>query len=344
MTNLIEDTKIIPRGQEGLQALSSSGGLVGDSGSLRGNTKLAGQGLGPLSLPGALGQWPGERSGNGLDAPGVAGGSLGLVGQGITQQESRSIPTCTNAGWLRGGCQHGTVRWVRLRCKRRDCRICGEERRRMIAWRISRGIDILGGSDGGAWFVGTFAWHIPKDAAVKVQGKFIRWLRHELGYKVEYAATWELQPSGRLHLNLVLAPWRYVPKEVLDAAWQRFGGGPRTWIERVGAGIGVEAAKAREGIGGYLGKWEQMVENGRGVAYSKGWPKLPDNPCAERRGEISWQWVGELSQESAIFWYEREMGYWQEVSPGEYGFVAGENCGCFERSPPRGVDILGHKD
>ena len=52
--------------------------------------------------------------------------------------------------------------------------------------------------------------------------------------------------------------------------------------------MGVEAAKSREELAGYLGKWEQMVMTGRGVAYSKGWPKLPENPFLGRKGAISW--------------------------------------------------------
>ena len=218
----------------------------------------------------------------------------------------------------------------------------------MIAWRIARGIDELGGAAGisgrgAGWFVGTFAGDISKKEAVKVQGKFIRWLRKELGYKVEYAATWELQPSGRLHLNLILAPWVYVPKKVLDAAWQRFGGGKRTWIKWVGGGVGVEAAKAREGIGGYLSKWEQMVQVGRGAAYSKGWPKLPENDFEGRRGVITWRWVGELSDEGRIFRdWDLALGYWAEVAPGEYKWCLGEDCDCFElptRDGWRGLDV-----
>jgi len=204
----------------------------------------------------------------------------------------------------------------------------------LIAWRIARGIDVLGGQDGGAWFVGTFARDVDKATAVKVQGKFVRWLRKRLGCQVEYAATWEVFKSGRLHLNLVISPWRYVPQKVLSAAWRRFGGGKVVWIQRVGGGVGVEAAKSRQGVGGYLGKWEQMVLVGRGVAWSKGWPKLPESPFAQRQGEITWSWVGGLEDESRNFEYERGLGWWREVSPGEYAFRLGEECECFERAPP----------
>jgi hypothetical protein len=78
---------------------------------------------------------------------------------------------------------------------------------------------------GGAWFVGTFAVNVDKARAGRVQGKFIRWLRKELGSQVEYAATWEVTRAKSLHLNLVLAPWRYISQEILSRAWCRFSGG-----------------------------------------------------------------------------------------------------------------------
>ena len=247
----------------------------------------------------------------------------------------------------------------------------------MIAWRIARGIDQLGGKEGAGWFVGTFAEEISKEEAVKVEAKFLRWLRDGHGHykevmrrkvaafkrkegrrpsrveraiisaavkgglrrEIEYAATWEVQRSGRLHLNLIMAPWDYVAKKRLDAAWQRFGGGPRTWIQRVGAGIGVEAAKSRAGIGGYLGKWEQMVQAGRGVAYSEGWPKLSAAPWLGRRGKISWVWVGDLTDEARGFWYERELGHWKEGSPGEWRSFYGEECDCFELKARAGPSV-----
>ena len=265
---------------------------------------------------------------HGLD---VLGGvaSPSLVATGITQHFS-PIEVCPGAGWLSGACIHGHVHWVRTTCKRRDCPVCGAHRRRKIAWRISQGVELLGGLAGGGWFVGSFDYDISKADAVKVQGKFVRWLRSYLGYKVEYAATWEVTRSGRLHLNLIMAPWRYISQRLLSEKWQRLGGGKIVWIERVGAGIGEEAAKSREKIGNYFAKWDQAVETGRGVAYSKGWPKLPDNPMVHRRGAISWRWVGDLIDEARMFWYERELGHWHEVRPGEWKSPGGESCDCFD--------------
>ena len=279
----------------------------------------------------------------------VAEGSR-LQARGAASAEVRE--PCPDSGWLRGVCEHGATRWVRLRCKRRSCPVCGRDRRRMIAWRIARGLDILGGEDGGAWFVGTFARDIDKKTAIRVQAKFVRWLRQgQPG--LQYAATWEVTSVGRLHLNLVLAPWRYVSQGKLSEAWQRFGGGKVVWVQRVGCGIGVEAAKSRDGIGGYLGKWEQMVMSGRGVAYSKTWPKLPQNPFLGRKGVIQWSWKGDLTPEARNFEYERLLGHWAEVLPGEFRFRYGDGCDCFEfenagtlvRSPPsqRWGDLCGCK-
>jgi len=256
-----------------------------------------------------------------------------LVRQGITQpNEYEKSEICPNAGWLEGRCEHNEVRWVKLFCKRRGCPVCGKLRRRLIAWRVSYGLEVLG--DGG-WFVGTWAADVGKAEAVKTQNKFVRWLRKRLGYRVEYAAVWEVTKAGRLHLNLVLAPWAYIPQKELSAAWQRFGGGRVVWVERVGYGVGKEVAKLNEKLGNYMAKFEQAVEGGRGINYSQGWPKLPDNPM-KRKGKISWRWVGSLTPEAAIFEGELKVGYWREVSPGEYAFSCGERCDCFDvmaRSP-----------
>lgn len=221
---------------------------------------------------------------------------------------------------------------MHLCCKRRTCPICGVKRRRMIAWRISNGIEQNGGERGAVWFVGTFQYDVSKKEAVKVQGKFIRWIRGRLGPKVAYAATWELTRGGRLHLNLIIAPWDFIPQETLSRQWQRFGGGRVVWIQRVGPGVGAEASKSNQEIASYVGKFEQMVRSGRGVTYSKNWPKLPENPVNQRQGEIKWRWVGALSEEARLHWYERELGHWREVAPGEFVSTGGEVCTCFERN------------
>jgi hypothetical protein len=102
------------------------------------------------------------------------------------------------------------------------------------------------------------------------------------------------------------------------------------WIERVGCGVGVEATKLRLKLGNYLSKYDQMVQYGRGVSYSKGWPKLPDSEATIRKGKISWVYVGSCSEESILHWYETELGYWQELRPGEYRSSDGDGCDCFD--------------
>lgn len=293
---------------------------------------------------------------------------LKLIGLGI----------CPDSSWLVGGCSHGAVRWLRLPCKRRDCPVCGLHRKRRIAWRIAHGIEVLGGDHGAAWMTGTWAEDVTKAEANKTVAKFIRWLREGHGqYKevkrrriaafkrregrnptkdekrvigdrvreslsrtIEYASTWELQKRGVLHVNLILAPWKYIPKAMLQEAWQRFGGG-NVWIERVGCEVGVEAAKvngvtmtaeeSRQQIANYLGKWDQMVMSGRGVCYSRGWPELPVESVGVREGEITWGWFHGASDQARVLWYGQQMGDVIEVAPGEYAHSEGEPCRCFNR-------------
>jgi hypothetical protein len=83
-------------------------------------------------------------------------------------------------------------------------------------------------------------------------------------------------------------------------------------------------------VGNYLAKWDQMVLSGRGVSYSKGWPKLPDPVKVKRIGRIRWGFVGSLSEESILHWYEAELGHWHEVVPGEWCSSDGEVCHCFD--------------
>lgn len=262
-----------------------------------------------------------------------------LVGLGITSSLSdvidhTGVPACPDAGWLRGACEHGTIRWLPLTCKRRGCPVCGELRKKRIAWKISAGVEILGGAAGGAWLVLTFDRDVTKDEAVKIANQYMQWLyrycKRQFGFKPEWAKVWELQESGRLHLNIVLAPWHFIPQKVLAGKWHDLGGGRIGWVERVGAEIGVEAAKSRRKVGNYLAKWDQMVLSGRGVSYSKGWPKLPDPVKVERIGRIRWGFVGSFSEESILHWYEAELGHWHEVVPGEWCSADGEDCHCFD--------------
>ena len=241
----------------------------------------------------------------------------------------RRYEACPNsAGWLHGVCEHGNQRWVRLRCKRRDCPVCGKIRKELIAYRIRFGIEHFGGPS--AWFVGTWTYDVPKPYAVKTQQLFIRWLRRDMGIPVEYASVWEQHRSGRLHLNLVLSPWQYIPQRLLSEKWRAFGGGPIVWIEYIEPGIEQELSKLRIKFSNYLAKFEQMVKEGRGINYSKGWPKIPSNPM-QRRGLINWYWYPSWHDDVEQLEQDIDNAFYLEVQPGEYT-LAGEleTCDCFQ--------------
>ena len=252
--------------------------------------------------------------------------TLGLLEAPVKDKRASCPQT---AGWLRGKCRHGNERWIRLSCKRRDCPVCGELRKRRIAWRIEYGLNILGN---GAWFVGTFDWDIPKELAIKTQNHFIRWLRRDQGINVQYAAVWELQKNGRLHLNLILSPWRYLDQRLLSQKWVTFGGGPVVWIEKVEGGISLEVSKLRYKLGNYMAKFEQMVLEGRGINYSREWPKPPKD-ITQRIGHINWVWLADSYDEVEIFEEDMAAGMFAEIAPGEYSLYGlPEECNCFQYS------------
>lgn len=248
------------------------------------------------------------------------------------------IPTCPDGGWIRGVCQHGATRWIKMSCKRRTCLACAEVRKWRIAARISAGMLLLAGEGtkeaGAGWMVGTFAWNIPKAEAVKVSNQFVQYLTrffkrvHKLA--VSWVKVWEEHRSGRLHLNLLVSPWRFVPKELLTRKWHTFGGGTNFKVYRVGKGEPRQASASRWKCGIYFGKYDQMVEHGRGIAYSKNWPKLREPLQSPRIGEIVWQFVGNYSVDGIEHWYDHELGRWVEVAEGEYKCIDGETCDCFE--------------
>jgi len=259
-----------------------------------------------------------------------------------SQKAPKARESCPDAGSMRGRCEHGTTRWLKLSCKRRGCPVCGETRRRLISWRIQQGLEILAGVKGGAWFVGTWDHDVSKVSARRTVARFIRWLRKRLGH-FEYASTWERTKRGWLHVNVIIAPWSFVPQATLSWAWQRFGGGPRVWVERVQGSIGFEVAKvSQRQIANYVAKWDQQVQTGRGVTYSRGWPKLPDLPAkVERQGVIHWEWFGHFSPEDMVLRSEVARGYWREVGPLELKFAYGEECLCFEPEEPERIRTPG---
>ena len=265
-------------------------------------------------------------------------GPASLEVQGITH-EAPAESVCPHASWLRGECEeHGNIRWILRPCKRRSCPVCGPKRRARVAARIAQGIADLGGEAGAAWFVGTWPTDVDKPTAVKALARFIAWVRRNQPARPEYAVTWELTLRRRLHVNIILAPWHYVPQADLSAAWQRVGGGRVVWVQRVGAGVGVEAAKSRSQVSAYFAKWEQQVPTGRAATYSKGWPR-PAEPPLQRQGKITWVPEHLTDQDSLgsslDFQVERHLGWWYETRPGEWARANGPWCTCFQlRSPP----------
>lgn len=256
-----------------------------------------------------------------------------LDGTCITHEATPEIQ-CSNGRWCRGTCEaHSNTHWMYIPCKKRDCEVCGPKRRARVAGRVAHGIEHVGGEHGAGWFIGTFTRDIDKADAVKAVARFVAWIRRRPGPRVEYASTWEHTRRRRLHVNLVLAPWTYIPQRVLSAAWQRVGGGRVVWIERVGAGIGQEAAKSRQDTADYFAKWEQMVPTGRAANYSRGWPKLPDDNPTKRRGKIFWDHEWKLDREGVTtpqFMVERQLGWWHEVTEGEWTDTRASPCTCFD--------------
>lgn len=243
---------------------------------------------------------------------------------------------CPNALLLKGACDdHSTNRYRGIPCQRRDCEVCGPISRWRIAERIAHGVEQFWPC---AWlvlsFAGTYAespsW---KKEASKQLSVFVRILRKKHGIRLEYAATYELTQRGRLHINLIMGPWTYIPQRTLCTLW-----GARVHVKRVTDrhGMGHEAAKshAHYDLGTYVTKLSQVVpeEWGRRVSFSKGWPKLPSSGLP-RRGSIRWEFAKEMSRR-VFELSEREM---IEVLPGECAY-RDENCDCFEVVSPSSRD------
>lgn len=303
----------------------------------------------PLSSPTLGGGW-----GGGGDDRGATGQtSLVDVSQkihpSITQQKAenaasnRDSERCPHMVYIRGICKdHGEMRWLCMPCKSRSCSVCGPKRRERIALRIDKGVSELSGEFGAGWFIGTWDRDVGKREAGRVLDSFIRWIRRQLRKRVtgrvEYAATWEKQENGRLHVNVILAPWSYISQRRLSIAWRKFGGGPVCYIELVRRDIGSEAAKSSP-LAEYLGKLDQMVVEGRGVSYSRGWPKLHDTDKVGRMGEIRWRRLNRSDSEIDDFELDRSACAWKEVYSGEFAREAGEKCDCFSftrRADPGG--------
>ncbi len=198
-----------------------------------------------------------------------------------------------------------------IRCKRRDCPVCGP-------WIIhTRAIEIEAGiaafQQAGykvVHFVGAFFEGITPDAINHTVAVFLRQVRRHLypkvGCRVEYTRVDEKTVAGQYCTHILLAPWSYVPQDVLSCWWHRYGGGYVVSVQ----GISEESssnmfnnlAKAEtdgqtsntpsqtHSIAKYLSggnradilssgkpgntKYTGTTEAGkRSIAYSRGWPR-----------------------------------------------------------------------
>lgn len=260
----------------------------------------------------------------------------------VTDRDNSAHPPCPNSRWVWGRCEdHGKERRGKRPCERRDCEVCGPNGRYLIAKRIAHGVRTLGPCSFQVLTFETYEAEKPvwKPKAVRRLGAYVRWLRKQQP-GLQYVATYELQKSGRLHINLIMGPWEKVPQEVLEERW-----GARVWVNwvRDSESVGREVAKSNspEALGRYLAKVDQAVpeEWGRRVSYSKAWPELPSEPALQRRGRITWRLECELSEgELAAFQLERERGLWVEVEPGEwergtYDRLTLDRCDCYDLVP-----------
>jgi len=171
-----------------------------------------------------------------------------------------------------------------------------------------------------------------KPKATKKMRGFIDWLRKQKGMPdLQYAATYELTQRGRLHINLVVGPWKEIPQAELQKRWGAILS--VEWVrDEQKIGRETAAAYSPESLGKYLAKLKQSVpeEWGRRVSFSQKWPKLPKG--AERKGSITWVHEWELKpSEMAVFEFEKERGWWHEIRVGEWcSALHPSSCDCFD--------------
>ena len=281
-----------------------------------------------------------EQSERSKGLPGVdQGGAEGGIRPSVLKDRTTNDTTawaegCPNALLLEGSCdEHCNIRYRWVPCRRRGCEVCGPIGRWRIAERIGYGVEQFWPC---AWLVLSFrgteaenpSW---KPQALKRLSVFIRALRKEFGVWLEYAATYELTERGRLHINLIIGPWTFIPQRRLCNLW-----GARVWVQRVKdrRGMGREAAKSYDPryLGCYVAKLEQAVPDtwGNRCSFSRGWPKLL--PGGLRRcGSISWEYADANEMVRTILRVsEREL---IEVIPGEWAY-RDEDCECFQVVSP----------
>lgn len=262
---------------------------------------------------------------------------------------------------LHGTCGHGAVRWILAPCGARECAYCGPRGRDKIAKRIVDGVKAMWTLKRRVtWLVLTFDRDVEKKAAVRHLGHYMRWLRAELKRNgvtddVDYAATYEKQESGRLHINVLVSPWTYIAQRRLCDAWcreikfvatesNRGYQGASVYVKAITADarrIGAEMAKqvdddapTPKDLGRYLSKFDQSVTEDRRVSFSRGWPRC-DEYEPERVGDITWDRASQYDVD--LFETERKLGEWV-MCQGEYSrarhLPSSEKCECFSWKKP----------
>ncbi len=235
-------------------------------------------------------------------------------------------------------------------CKDRTCPFCEKQRRAKHAARILSGLADLAPDGHAAVFVGTFGEDVTKQQAARVVAKFIAWLRkppkRDVGKKhpgyqqsfpsmrpqptLQYVATWEEQESGRLHVNIILAPWSYTHWESLRIGWEKAGGGWVTWISHVDPGATEEVLK----LSVYYTKArlikDQAVQTGKHVTYSRGWPKLPDIAPSEEFPKATMFPLKSHSAELLSFFnWKDDPQQFVQIRMNLWAETGGLRCGCW---------------
>jgi len=313
-------------------------------------------------------------------SPGVVGvkplPSLVGIRNSVTAQKLRSdrhnsprlqekpSEICPNGRYLLGKCGHAK-RWLWVPCKKRSCKVCGPAGRAKMAERIAWGVGLTGSV---AFMVLTFK---PDDKrstepqlkalANKKLNHFIEKLRQDIP-DLQYVKTFELTAKGRLHVNLIVTPWKYVHQTKLQKMW-----GARIWIERISGEETIAAEMTKTGkrrldLAEYMAKVKKKVEQvvpvewGRRVAFSKKWPKLPEREV-QRVGVITWVQFGhEYDADLLAFLSHKDLkgidalasglspfGEWVEARPGEFAKVEDLSvCDCWkfiDSGPTRALKV-----
>ena len=254
----------------------------------------------------------------------------------LPRRETGSIShgaRCPTPAWFRVKCvDHESVRYVRLRCKSRLCPVCGPIGRQEIADRLAYGVRWYERKEQyTSWLVLTFPQDVSKEQATRRVARFMSSLRSISYERLEYAATYELTQAGRLHVNLLISPWTFVPHSVLYRLW---GARISVTLVRDTLAAARDSAKALspESLGAYLGKLDQSLppEWGRRVSFSQGWPRRPERDGVEL--PAVWQAIFGPARESVGDW--AGDGILIEVAPDIFAFKhalseAG-SCDCFD--------------